>query len=523
MTLYRTYRPQRFEDILGQPLAKRLLEQAIIRNQVAHAYLFTGPRGTGKTSSARIFARALCCLDRPENSAEPCNKCDNCLALLNNQAPDLIEIDAATHRQIDDIRALREEVPYPPLQLPRKIYIIDEAHMLTSDAFNAFLKTLEEPPSHVLFILATTEPHKLPITIRSRCQTVRFLPGSTKAVSDKIRYILDAEKIKSEDGVAELIAEHAEGGFRDAETVLDYLLTQHRTLTVVDVRQTLGLVESKQLEEIVDGLINGDSSPGLKALASLTGTEIGLERFSRQLLQVIRQRILTGNTADPLLRRALRELLEASILLKSSPLPGLPLELAFLTIAAQASGQSEEHTPSRKEGAKETPSTPREIEKTSPPVMPAAKAPSTPVIQVNPQPIVSSEPTVPVIELREKNAPLPDIRKAWKEVADRVVAKNVLLGQVLKETTVHSAERGIIHVMVRFPFHADKLQEKKNHALICSILEELLGAPWQPNYRTTVSGTKVARAKRIASGDKPEISYLEGRNLVQDASAIFSS
>src|SRR2546421_9600317 len=215
-SLYRKYRSQTFADLVGQDAASRALQGAIIGGRVAHAYLFSGSRGTGKTSAARLLAKAVNCTGRKADSAEPCNKCQSCIEMTAGSALDLIEIDAASNRGIDEIRDLREKVNLAPALGPKKIYIIDEAHMLTEPAFNALLKTLEEPPEHVIFILCTTDAQKVPMTVLSRCQQYVFRRFTEEQVTARLRHIADLEKISVEPEALKLIARVAQGSMRDA-------------------------------------------------------------------------------------------------------------------------------------------------------------------------------------------------------------------------------------------------------------------------------------------------------------------
>lgn len=233
--LYRTYRPQNFKQVIGQEIIKTTLQNAIINNRTVHSYLFSGPRGTGKTTMARIFAKALNCTNRPDNSAEPCNKCDNCKSINNNAFIDLIEIDAASNRGIDEIRNLKEAIRFAPSQKNGyKIYIIDEAHMLTKDASNALLKTLEEPPSNTIFILATTDAHKMIPTILSRVQKFDFKPLAYAELKQKILFIAEEEKIRIDEQVVNQIILQAMGGARDAESILGKLISDKTEDITID-------------------------------------------------------------------------------------------------------------------------------------------------------------------------------------------------------------------------------------------------------------------------------------------------
>ena len=216
--LYRTYRPNSFDEVAGQKHVVKTLQNAIEQKKIAHAYLFCGPRGTGKTSIAKIFAKTINC----ENEVEkPCLKCDNCLAVQEGNHPDIIEIDAASNNGVEEVRSLIEKVKYAPLKGKYKVYIIDEVHMMSTGAFNALLKTIEEPPAHVIFILATTEPHKVLPTIISRCQRFDFTKVSRIEIIERIHTILKAENIQCDEDVVKLIAQLADGGLRDALSILD--------------------------------------------------------------------------------------------------------------------------------------------------------------------------------------------------------------------------------------------------------------------------------------------------------------
>ena len=211
--LYRVWRPQRFRDLVGQQIVSTTLKNAIITKKISHAYLFAGPRGTGKTSAAKIFAKAVNC--HHQTDGEPCNKCELCQAITAGQLNDVIEIDAASNNGVEQIRDIRDKVKYAPTQADYKVYIIDEVHMLSTGAFNALLKTLEEPPANVIFILATTEPHKIPLTIISRVQRFDFRRISAKDAFERMKYILDQKKVSYQEDALWVIANAAEGGMRD--------------------------------------------------------------------------------------------------------------------------------------------------------------------------------------------------------------------------------------------------------------------------------------------------------------------
>ena len=291
LALYRRWRPQRFSEVVGQTLVVETLRRAVAQGRLSHAYLFAGQRGVGKTTVARILARAANCL-APQDG-EPCNECENCRRILSGKSLDMVEIDGASNRGIDQIRRLREEVNYVPAGARYKVYIIDEVHMLTNEAFNALLKTLEEPPSHVIFIFATTEPHKVPPTILSRCQVFEFHPIPEELIAEKLRAIAAAEGLELEEGAAVLIARRAEGSLRDAEVLLEQLSQGGpiREKTVVDL---LGIPPRAELDAFLEALKGGDAEGALGVMRRniARGRDLGL--FLEEAALRARDRILEG-------------------------------------------------------------------------------------------------------------------------------------------------------------------------------------------------------------------------------------
>ena len=362
LVLYRKYRPQTFGEIVGQDHVVKTLVNAVSSGIISHAYLFSGPRGCGKTTIARLLAKALNCQNRKEGKSEPCNKCSSCVEINEGRALDLMEIDAASHRGIDEIRELRDGIRFVPTKLKYKIFIIDECHQLTKEAFNALLKTLEEPPGHAIFILATTEIHKMISTIISRCQRFDFRKLTLPEIIKRLESIAQKERIKIQKSALELIAINSGGALRDAESLLDQAITFastfNRELKAEDIKDLLGLVEVELISKFTDFICQKKAVEAVNFLNELTEKGLDLQEFSKSLIGYLRQimilkiagslkyknSLITGLTkeemekiqkqADSLkeneIQNILNFFLEAQNKIKYSPIPQLPLELAII-------------------------------------------------------------------------------------------------------------------------------------------------------------------------------------------------
>lgn len=293
VALYRRWRPESFADLVGQEHISRTLSRAVTSGQTSHAYLFTGPRGTGKTSTAKILARALNCAEGP--TLTPCGVCDSCRSISDGSSMDVFEIDAASNRGIDEIRDLRESVKFAPTEGHYKIYIIDEVHMLTTEAFNALLKTLEEPPERVIFILATTEPHKVPATIQSRCQRYDFHRITVTEIRDRLIYVCKESDIAAEGDALGIIAAQADGGMRDALSILDQCMAlAEGTLTAERVQEALGLVGRAWIRRMAGEIAARDAAALIAQLSELLQSGRALKQVLAELAQHFRRLMIVG-------------------------------------------------------------------------------------------------------------------------------------------------------------------------------------------------------------------------------------
>ena len=360
LVLYRKYRPQTFGEVIGQEHVVQTLTNSVKGNNISHAYLFSGPRGSGKTTIARLFAKAINC-EKPVSGFEPCNKCSSCLEIMGGNSMDLVEIDAASHTGVDDVRQLIEGIRFSPVKSKYKIFIIDECHQLSKAASNALLKTLEEPPAHAIFILATTESHKMLATILSRCQKFDFKRLQVSEIIKKLEFISKKENVKFDDSALSLIALNSRGSFRDAESLLDECMSFSSGKGLIkteDIKELLGIVDVGEISRFVDCLVAKQTKDAIMFLSSIMDNGVDLQEFTKTLVFYLRQELLlkidpnflnlqnsglsvqevermraqTAGLTQKDLQNMLELFIDAENKIKYSAVPQLPLELAVVNI-----------------------------------------------------------------------------------------------------------------------------------------------------------------------------------------------
>jgi DNA polymerase-3 subunit gamma/tau len=546
-SLYRRYRPQSFDaaELVGQDHVVTILRNAILLGRVGHAYLFSGPRGTGKTTTARVLAKAVNCL-APDAADRPCNVCVNCRAINAGASPDFIEIDAASNRGIDDIRDLRERVRYAPAQLPSKFYIIDEAHQITGAAANAFLKTLEEPPAHTRFILATTDPEELLPTIVSRCQRLEFHRIGAVSMVRRLREVAEREEIAIDADALRAIARHATGSLRDALGLLEQLAIRgagleesvaEREITAIDVQAVLGLSRNDRVEGLADAIVRRSPADALRIVGEAIDAGEDPRQLNRQLVRYLRLLLLERSGAasegdqrarDLAAAFTLRELAahatrfsDIDFSIKHSPYPQLPLEVALVEASEPPEESSEANTSSAiAEAAGELPQAAPPRPTTSlrervrgasaireaDPASPALVRPAAPITPL--RPAMSAQPPSGSPS-GTGDVDVDRIAELWPRVRADVKALNRRIEALLSEVDPVAVSGNAVTLAVPYPFHRDKLNSDDVRETVSGVISRLLGRDVWLNCILRGDAASLAMSSTIAHSDAAPVSSSE--------------
>lgn len=493
MTLYLKYRPQTVAE-LDETAVRESMEKILTGKDLPHAWLFSGPRGTGKTSSARILAKAINCLDggragKREGgiSFEPCNKCVLCLEIMGGNAPDVIEIDAASNRGIEEIRDLREKVRLAPMQSKYKVYIIDEVHMLTTEAANALLKTLEEPPEYTIFILCTTDPEKLPETVVSRCTRIVFRKPSLEESIRSLERVVNGEKVQADRKALELVARESRGSFRDGTKILEQILLLQRGITEETVREATGQSSTGDPEIFLELWSRGDQKAALEFINKLTEEGANLRSWTERAVEILRQQLLSDLSQKTVIIEKIKKLDKAYEQMKIAAVPQLPLEIMIL------------------ESAAETPKPHREPQTTTPasggPAAEKEKLPDTPPVKAQ-------------TTSAKGKYNLEDINEKWTEILKAVKPKNHSVEGLLRSTKAVGFDGEKLTLEVFYKFHKDKLETEKCRSIVEGAIGEVFGitpvklflqlgqkAPGKDNLSGQVGEDIVAAAAEIFKAD----------------------
>jgi len=473
MSLYLKYRPCDFTNLIGQDYIRQTILNSIQKETVAHAYLFCGTRGTGKTSTARILAKAINCQNL-QKTGEPCGECLICKAIEENKLVDLIEIDAASNRGIDEIRELKENIQFAPSQSKKKIYIIDEVHMLTKEAFNALLKTLEEPPEHAYFILATTEVHKIPETIISRCQRFNFRKIQTQDIVNRLKHIANNEGFTFEEKALELIAKQANGGLRDAIGLMEQMASEGE-LKFEFISQNLGLVGQEHVDVFFEALSKKSTSNALAQINSLIENSYNLGEFNREFIEFLRKKMLDKireNQDTKEIIEIIEIFSEAGIELKNAIIPQLPLEIAVIKICEVSNFKTEIKEGKREKkgffgfGSSDNKSREKENqvkEKNNKNITHLEKK----------EPKQETKKGTAVIEIPEFN--LETVKTNWQKIVDGIPTAFVKMS--LKASTPLKTKNQTLTIGIQSNFHKTKLSDASNKNEILISLEKVFEQP----------------------------------------------
>ncbi|MFN8476174.1 MAG: DNA polymerase III subunit gamma/tau [Anaerolineae bacterium] len=508
--LYRRWRPQTFEDVVGQTHIIQTLRNALAAGRIAHAYLFAGPRGTGKTTIARILARAVNCT-APSPDERPCGVCHACRSLAEGRSLDLIEIDAASHTSVDNVRDLIEKVQFAPTETRYKVYIIDEVHMLSTSAFNALLKTLEEPPPHALFFLATTESHKIPATILSRCQRFSFYRIPLGEMIEHLSHICEVEHFQVEPAALEAIARYAQGGLRDAISLLDQMVAfGGETVTLAQVQAVLGTAADAAVEVLADHIAARDSSSALRVVNQAIDGGVDPRQLTAQLLEYLRGLLLIQHGSAALLNvtpealermeaqarrippaalvRAIRVFGDAAQAQRGGLQPQLPLELAVVEAVldlSHAPAASAPPAPSVREAppapARPSAAPPSAVAAPPPSSGPVPDQPSEPspspaapeiASELAAEPMVAADVERPAAEA---GSYLAELLGQWEHVIAILHQQNRQLAALMKDCYPLDASEDSVTIGVYYPFHHKRLEEPKQRGLLEKTLSDTLG------------------------------------------------
>jgi len=561
--LARKYRPQSFGDLIGQDHVARTLSNAIEADRVAHAFLFTGVRGVGKTTTARLLAKALNCEKGPTST--PCNQCDACVEITAGIDVDVQEIDGASNNSVEDVRRLQESLPYRPQRDRSKIVIVDEVHMLSVGAFNAFLKTLEEPPDHVKFIFATTESHKVPVTIRSRCQQYDFRLIPHRLIAERVRVILATEGLSADDEAISVVAREAAGSMRDALTLLDQLVAiSDERITADTVTASLGIAAREALYDVARAVLEGDGARLVTAIGGLADKGVDMQHFARQLLQLMRDLIvLKLGAIDPAdwvaeereaaemlvgdidileIQRAFRATSMVMDEMSHSPDPKLMLEMGLVRVATRPPLQSVSELLARLDALQGRPGPVGGPPGGARPRKPSSKPapiPASPKTEARtePKPRDPEQPIMPATKHSggfhtSSGEVLTPIRRAalqeWEELVGALEQQQPALAAVLEHGVpkVVGPERIVLSFKAG-SFHGRQAESPESIAAIVRIAEQRLGARPEVEIRfdaqpdaTTKTVAAVAAQRKEAEIEAKRIEALS-HPRVRDAIDVF--